>query len=142
MPGDGAPSQVPPHTIPVPGLKQQKAQVRIQQMQSWQAPFPPPDALERYEKIVPGTWERLLKMAEQAQGAQIAAEERACNLERENSKRGHYLGFFATIMAMGSALTCVYAGHPVVASVFLSVPVMSVAKALIDSIALRNRDSG
>lgn len=99
----------------------------------WNAPFPPPDAIERYEKVQAGTWDRLLKMAEQAQAAQIEAEKRAQTLARGTSWGGLFLGCATTLVAMWLAYRCVVLDHPAIAAVFLSVPVMSVAKALIEA---------
>jgi len=35
------------------------------------APFPPPQAVLEYEKALPGSWDRMLTMAEEAQAADI-----------------------------------------------------------------------
>ena len=40
-------------------------------LELWQGPYPPPEAVERYEKISPGTFNRLITMAENLQNAQI-----------------------------------------------------------------------
>lgn len=104
----------------------------IQQGQHWQAPYPPPEAVERYEKVLPGTLNRLITMAEQLQAAQIEQSARSLEYTHSDSKRGHWLGFVTTGIAMIAALTAAWLGQTVVACVFLSVPVMAVAKALIE----------
>ncbi len=101
--------------------------------QSWQGPYPPPEAVERYEKSLPGTFDRMIKMAEQLQHAQIEEAKEIRVLTHKDQKRGNYLGFATTLVAMGGALVCIRLNAPVVAGVFLSVPVMAVAKALIES---------
>jgi hypothetical protein len=50
-----------PAQLVLPGFQPIAAQ---QTMQVWQGQFPPPDAIERYEKVLPGCFDRLLKMAE------------------------------------------------------------------------------
>ncbi|HUC12454.1 MAG TPA: DUF2335 domain-containing protein, partial [Stellaceae bacterium] len=35
-----------------------------QSVRLWQAPYPPPEAIERYEKVLPGSFDRMIKMAE------------------------------------------------------------------------------
>jgi uncharacterized membrane protein len=107
--------------------------VHQQTIQTWQGPFPPPAAVREYEQILPGTWDRLLKMAEQAQAAQIATTNTAQEFARRDVKRGHWLGFVTTMAAMAGAILCALYGHGGVAGVFLSVPVMAVAKALIET---------
>jgi uncharacterized membrane protein len=104
-----------------------------QSLQSWQGPYPPPEAVERYEKILPGTFDRMIGMAERLQEAQIAEANRSQNFLHADQKRGHYLGAATTILAMVGALIAVYLRSELVAGLFLSVPVMAVAKAFIDS---------
>lgn len=116
--------------VPLPGIAQK---LLVQQMQSWQGPFPPPEAIKQYELVLPGTFDRMLKMAEEAQQAQVATTFRAQEFARLDTRRGHWLGFAATVVAMLGAILCAYLRQPWVAGLFLSVPVMSVAKALIES---------
>ena len=116
-----------PMMIPMGAVAQQ------QQVQVWQGQFPPPEAIERYEKTLPGTFNRMVTMAEQLQAAQIEDSRRAMELARKDTKRGHYLGFFVAIAAIASALGCVALGQPWVAALLVSVPVMAVAQALVAS---------
>jgi uncharacterized membrane protein len=105
----------------------------VQQVQLWQGPYPPPAAVREYEAILPGTFNRMVSMAEQAQAAQIATIRQAQNYTRRDARRGQLLGFAATLVAMGCAVWCVHAGAPWVAGLFLGVPVMAVVKSLIES---------
>jgi uncharacterized membrane protein len=105
----------------------------IQQQTTWQGPYPPPEALERYEQLLPGAFNRMITMAEQLQASQIDEARRALSYTRADSRRGQWLGFFSTVGAMEGALICVYLASPWVAAAFLSVPVMAVGKALIES---------
>ncbi len=102
-------------------------------MQSWQGPYPPPDAVERYEKILPGTFDRLIKMAEELQKAQIGEAREIRAMTHADQKRGSYLGFATTAVAMLGAVVSMYMGSTILGLAFLSVPVMAVAKALIES---------
>jgi uncharacterized membrane protein len=111
----------------LPGIVQQAQQTL------WHGPYPPPEAIERYEKILPGTFHRMITMAEQLQNAQIEESKRVMDYTQNDTKRGHWLGAAVTVLAMGGALLSLKLGYPWVAGAFLSVPVMAVAKALIDS---------
>jgi uncharacterized membrane protein len=104
-----------------------------QQLQLWNAPYPPPEAVKQYEEVLPGAFDRIIRMAELAQTAQIDATKRALDYAQRDTKRGHWLGFFATVLAMGFSFGCAWIGQPWVAAVFLGVPVMAVGKALIES---------
>lgn len=105
----------------------------IQQAQHWQGPYPPPEAVERYEQVLPGTFNRLISMAEQLQQAQIEQSRTALEYSKEDVSRGHWLGFVTTAAAMIGAIVCAGLGQPYVACLFLSVPVMAVAKALVET---------
>ena len=116
-----------PQQLPLPMIARQQIQV-------WQGPYPPPEALREYEKIQPGAFNRMLTMAEQAQTAQINSIQRAQEHQRRDSKRGQLLGAGISLVAMGLAVYCAMNGQSVVGGLLLSVPVMAVAKALIDGV--------
>ena len=106
---------------------------QTQTVQLWQGQYPPPEAVEHYEKILPGSFDRMISMAERLQAAQIEESRRAHEYTHSDNKRGHYLGFSAAVIAMGFALGALALGNPWVAAAFISVPVMGVARALIES---------
>jgi uncharacterized membrane protein len=105
----------------------------IQQAQHWQGPYPPPDAIERYEAVLPGAFNRMIAMAEQLQAAQIEEARRVNEYTQRDSRRGLWLGWSTTVLAMIGAIGCLYFNSPWVAAAFLSVPVMAVARALVES---------
>jgi uncharacterized membrane protein len=117
--------------FPMPG--QLPIPIAQQTVQLWQGQYPPPEAIEHYERVSPGAFNRMIKMAEELQAAQIAESTRAHGYAHSDSRRGHWLGFLTAIGAMLSALASLWFGYPVVAGAFISVPVMGVAKALIES---------
>jgi uncharacterized membrane protein len=103
------------------------------QVQAWQTPYPPPEHIREYEAILPGSFDRILTMVEQAQAAQIETVRTAQANARGDSQRGNYLGAAVTVAAMAGTVVCAIYGATVVAGLFLTVPVMSVARALIES---------
>lgn len=70
-------------------------------------------------------------MVEQAWAAQVISGKCAEANVRAGSRRANYLAASVTLIAMGCALFCVLYGRPWVAGAFLSLPVMSVARALV-----------
>jgi uncharacterized membrane protein len=108
-----------------------------QQITHWQGPYPPPEAAERFEALLPGSFGRIIAMAEQSQAAQIAAVSRAQDYLQRDTSRGQWLGSVVSIIAMAGGAVCAVAGQPWVAGLFLGVPVLAVAKALIDGVARR-----
>lgn len=115
-----------PRAIPLAALQSQ-------QTVNWQGPYPPPDFVEHYEKILPGVFDRMIAMAEKLQEAQIADSKRIQDYTFSEAKRGHWLGFSAAIAAMACAIGAAVLHEPWVAVAFISVPVMGVAKALVDA---------
>jgi uncharacterized membrane protein len=105
----------------------------LQEIQMWQAPFPPPQAVCEYEEILPGTWNRMLVMAEEAQAAEILTIRNSQEYFRRDTKRGHVLGTIAMLAAMSCAIYCVAMKQPWAAVAFLSVTVMTVARSLVET---------
>jgi uncharacterized membrane protein len=107
----------------------------------WMAPFPPPRAVLEYEEILPGTWDRLLKMAEEAQSANILSARNDDEYIHRDFRRGQVFGFLIMLAAMGCAIYCVKINRPWVAAAFLSMTVMAAAKSFIESIRSRAQAS-
>lgn len=106
--------------------------VTVQQVEMmWQGQFPPPDAIERYEATLPGTFNRLIAMAEKRMDAEIEGSRHHRTTRANDTRRGHYLGAIVTFGAVIGAGLCAYIHQPWVAVTFLAVPVMSVAHRLI-----------
>jgi cadmium resistance protein CadD (predicted permease) len=79
-------------------------------------------------------------MAEQLQAAQIKQTDTAAQFAQNDTRRGHWLGFVVAIAALIAAIVSLLLGNPWVAGLCLSVPVMAVAKALIDSVNAAGAD--
>lgn len=103
------------------------------QVQVWQGQFPPPEAIERYEQVMPGAFDRIVSMAERQQVSVIDATADVRKIMSRDTQRGHWLGWSVTVGSLLGAVVCAYLNQPVVAVALVAVPVMSVAKALIDS---------
>ena len=138
LPYLGGPSMMPPFLppgIPLP----RGMQVQIQ-AQFWQGQFPPPDVIEKYEKITPGSFDRIIQMAEKLQSAQIEETKRAQDYTQKDAARGQRLGFWSIIAAVIGATICALygsythtSGAFAVAGAMIGLPLMGAVKALIDS---------
>jgi uncharacterized membrane protein len=120
-------SFVPPVQMSLPGM----LMGHFQHTQLWQSPFPPPDAIERYVGVQPDAFDRILKLTETGQQANIEANMKAIALQAKDTRRGHYLGFAVTFGAIVGAVALAYFKQPVVAGLLVSVPVMGVAQQFI-----------
>ena len=113
--------------------KELRRESRLTEFQMWMAPFPPPQAVLEYERALPGSWDRMLTMAEEAQAADIRNVQRKGEYLSRGFMRGQVFGFVAMLFAMGSALCCVRLNRPWVAAAFLSVTVMAAARSFFGS---------
>ena len=101
--------------------------------QSWQGPYPPPDAIEKYEHALPGFFDRIVNMAERMEAAQIEQSAKALAFQASAVKTGQWLGFAMGAIALVGAVICGFLGEQWLAAAFVSVPVMGVATALVNS---------
>jgi uncharacterized membrane protein len=101
--------------------------------QSWQGPYPPPEAVERYEKAMPGFFNRIVSMAERMEAAQIEQSALALTIQRDATRRGQLLRFVVAVIALFLAVFCAVIGQAWLGAVFLAVPVMGVATSLVNS---------
>lgn len=93
--------------------------------------YPSEQVLETLERHSVGAVARVLTMSEKAQQAQIDATALAQEHARADVVRGSWQGTGVTVLAMTLALICGLLGHDTLGVVFLGVPVLSVARALI-----------
>lgn len=88
----------------------------LEMTKSWSGPLPPPEFGERYEVIHPGAVDRLFTMAEkQSEHRQameklsVEAQIKDLTAEREERRRGQYLGFGVAIaFIVAGSLAIVY----------------------------------
>ena len=101
---------------------------------AWAGPLPKPDILRRYDEILPGAAERILKMAEDQQKHHHDQERRqlemylmAVQSDSKRSNRGLWAGFAITLVGLGGGIILVYAGHDWAGGVIAGLNLASVA---------------
>jgi uncharacterized membrane protein len=115
---------------PVPQDRQPT--VVTQATTQWSGPLPPPEALQKFEAVIPGGAERILAMAELEQKHRVGREGVALNAMIADTRRGQWLGGAVAIAAIAGAVGTAYAGvYWVVPASLVSVPVMAMIRALI-----------
>jgi uncharacterized membrane protein len=108
---------------------------------TWNGPYPPPDAVERYERVLPGSFDRILAMAERVSTAQINQSQIALDNAHHDNRRGNWLGFVIGAMAIVAAVICAALNQPWLGAVFLAVPVMGLGKSLVESARQKNEEN-
>lgn len=99
----------------------------------YQGPFPPPEVIERYEQLMPGTFNRIVSMAEENQRAQIDLNQQGLDATKDDMRRGQFLGFTVAMAGVAGAIFFGAFHQPLLAGAFLALPLMGVATALINS---------
>jgi len=71
--------------------------------------IPPPDSMEQYEKILPGSADRILTMTEKQEAHRIKMEEKQLSISSISSKLGLIGGFIIimTVVLLGGYLIIV-----------------------------------
>lgn len=102
------------------------------QAAAWSGPLPPPAALERFDQIIPGGADRILKLAEEQQAHRQALEKSEQVALISQDKRGQWLGFAVILCAIGAAVGAAYLGaHWSVSVALVGVPILGMVKAIM-----------
>ena len=73
-------------------------------------PLPPPEAFQRYEEILLGAAERILKMAEKQAEHRQRLEEKIVNAEIRDARLGLIFGFLIGLTTIVGGVICVLQG--------------------------------
>jgi uncharacterized membrane protein len=83
------------------------AQAEVRQ---WSGPLPHPEALERYNQIVPGSAERIIKLAETQHDHRLEIEKSVIDSGIAAQKLGTILGFILAMTAILGGVFLIYVG--------------------------------
>ena len=102
-------------------------------MMQFQGPVPPPELLAQYEKIVPGTADRLIKLTERQvtlqenqQAHRIAMESIIIPRQQTQSERGQHYGLTAFLFALIISALLVAYGHDTAGTILGSLDLVAV----------------
>jgi uncharacterized membrane protein len=117
---------------------------------SFEGPLPPPALLQQYDVAIPGSAERIFRLAEQetqhrqnqenmAVQANIAAQQKQLAIGDYQSRAvsksdatGQVLGFIVSLACVGGSIYLASNGQPWVASVLAGLPLAGIIRALRD----------
>ena len=135
---------------------QQRTEIQVERTEAFAGPLPHPDTLARYEDIVPGAAERILRWAEsetehrhnqdrRALDANIAAQEAQLRIGRRQTHFvfvsdmfGQMLGFIVSAAAIGGSIFLALNGHTVAACALVSLPLVGIVRALVQRAPAQN----
>jgi uncharacterized membrane protein len=72
------------------------------QLEISQSPWPPPDIVERYESILPGSAERLIRLVEQEAEHRRALEVKQINSEINETRIGQWMAFLIGVFTIAA----------------------------------------
>lgn len=75
-------------------------------------PIPPPEDLDKYEKVLPGAAERIMAMAEEQGRHRRRLENKVIGMESRNSLLGIIIGGIIGAGAVGGGICGMLKGHP------------------------------
>lgn len=113
---------------------QTASQKIVSQSQQWSGPLPPPAALAHFNEIIPNGADRIMKMVEEEQAHRISYESAMLSATIQDTKRGHWMGWSISLLAVAGALASIYMNaHPSVTIALVGVPLISIVHAILKS---------
>ncbi|MEO8637563.1 MAG: DUF2335 domain-containing protein [Candidatus Taylorbacteria bacterium] len=83
--------------------------VAVRSQQYYSGPLPPPEVLKKFDEVVPGAAERIIKMAENQFAHRTELERKVIDSDIARSKWGQILGFLIAIAGLiGSVFISIY----------------------------------
>lgn len=128
----------------VPKEKKEKANQIIsvvkESMIAFSGPIPPPEQFEQYERILPGSADRILKMAEKQQDHRMTIEKEAVTKSLNHNRRGQTFGFIAMLLMLGLSVFFVLNGMKVWAGIIGSVTIATLVTLFISGNVQNNKE--
>ncbi|MGY3931227.1 DUF2335 domain-containing protein [Aeromonas encheleia] len=107
-------------------------------MEMHQGPLPPARAMAEYEQVLPGSAERIMRMAEleQSQRHSMQKEQLAQHKELSkgflnNDRLGKWMGFAIVLAVLGFAAWMADKGHPTIAGILVGVDLVGLAAVFV-----------
>lgn len=93
----------------------------------YSGPLPPAEEIEAYERVCPGSADRIITMTEKSLDHRISNEKLIVSEETKQSGRGQILGFILAIFFGVIALVLALTGHEILAGIIAGTDIVSLA---------------
>ncbi len=107
---------------------------------SFRGPLPPPILFEHYDKTLPGSAERIMRMAEKEQSHRQQWEIAALGMQKSDFLRGQWMGFGLGIAGVAVAMVCAVLDRPYIGTASLATVFAGISAAFFRSRATRSED--
>ena len=92
----------------------------------YSGPIPDAKSLKKYENVLPGSADRIIKMAEERQVHVKDMEQKVSDHDYDNFKRGQRFAFGSVILFVGLAGYMVFKGHPAAAGTVIGLVLLGI----------------
>ncbi len=99
--------------------------------EAFAGPIPPPAAFSAYEQALPGTADRILKMAEAEQAGRIEQTRRQADATSRAKMLGPVFGFLSAIVLVAGAVLCARSGASIASGAFAGATLAAVVRAFV-----------
>jgi uncharacterized membrane protein len=111
-----------------------------QEIVHWTSPYPPPRILEEYEKLVPGSAQKLVEQAEIQTKHRVEIEKIAIVGDGHRSWAGLVLGFVLCVLIIAGGVTCILLGHDWAGATIITGDVIGLASVTITTAMARRNE--
>ena len=98
---------------PIAQAQQRLASLLTLQASQYHSPIPPPEIVAGYERVLPGSAERILAMAERQSGHRIRQEERVITSSIQREKTGQWMAFVLSLVVILGGIGLAWTGRSV-----------------------------
>ena len=112
-------------------MSERQVTVRSMHVTAWQGPIPPADMAEHYEKIHPGAFDRMLKLAEDESAHRRAIESKDHEDYAKSVSRGMNYACFLTFCAFVCGTVCACTGNTTAAVTLFGATLVNLATVFI-----------
>ena len=105
-------------------------------------PFPPPEILAQYEKVVKNGAERIFIMAENQHAHRIKMEAKAVNEQLSQSRSGQIFALVVALTCISASVFLAYSGHDTVAGVIGGATILGLVATFITGKKSQNNNLG
>jgi uncharacterized membrane protein len=90
-------------------------------------PLPPPEVLARYERLLPGSAERLFQMVERDQTHRFSLEHKIVDREARVAMMGQVFGLLVALAVLAVAIVAIQAGNATAGAALSAVDIVGLA---------------
>lgn len=95
------------------------------------SPIPDPEQFAGYEKVLPGSADRILSMAENKSAHKQKMEEKTLIAETGYKNLGQKFGFVLVLAGIIMGGICILAGHGILGTILGAAPIVSIASIFV-----------